>query len=268
MVMKSRDQSSGPVPAPSSQSRGGGSRISILGVPVDVVSREEAVACILGFLAQEEPRQVVTLNAEMVMLARQDPEFRRVVQQAALVVPDGSGVRLGARILGQKLPERVAGIDLMQALCQVAARSGFRVYFLGAEPGVAKEAAHRLQERFPGLVVAGTQHGYFNPASLPEILVRIRESRPEILFVALGAPKQELWLAQHLPFLKVKVGMGVGGSLDVLAGRVKRAPGWMQRLGLEWLFRLLQEPARWRRVLALPQFLLGVLWERLHQLLD
>lgn len=263
MVVKNRGKSTGQPPGQATQGRGRGNRITILGVPVDAVSLDEALARIQEFLEQEAVHQVVTLNAEMVVLAQKDPDFRRVVQQAALVVPDGSGVRLGARILGYRLPERVAGIDLMQALCQRAARQGWRVYFLGAEPGVAKEAARRLQERYPGLVVVGTQQGYFNPASLPEVLARIRESRPEILFVALGAPKQELWLAEHLPFLKVKVGMGVGGSLDVVAGRVKRAPRWMQRLGLEWLFRLLQEPARWRRVLALPRFLLGVLRERL-----
>ncbi|MBC7343497.1 MAG: WecB/TagA/CpsF family glycosyltransferase [Clostridia bacterium] len=263
MVVKNRGKSTGQPPGPASQGHGRGNRITILGVPVDAVSLDEALARIQEFLEQDAVHQVVTLNAEMVVLAQKDPDFRRVVQQAALVVPDGSGVRLGARILGHHLPERVAGIDLMQALCQRAARQGWRIYFLGAEPGVAKEAARRLQERYPGLVVVGTQHGYFNPASLPEVLARIRESRPEILFVALGAPKQELWLAEHLPFLKVKVGMGVGGSLDVVAGRVKRAPRWMQRLGLEWLFRLLQEPARWRRVMALPRFLLGVLRERL-----
>jgi len=234
-------------------------RVRILGVGVDPMTCEAVLARIRAFVEAEGAHQVVTVNPEFVMQARSDAAFRRVLNEADLALADGIGLVWAARLLGHRLPERVAGSDLVPLIAQRAAERGWRLYLLGAAPGVAAQAAQRLRECYPGLRIAGTYAGA--PARELEgaIVDRVRAAHPDILFVAYGAPAQDLWIARNLDRLGVPVAMGVGGALDFIAGRTKRAPRWVQRLGLEWLHRLVHQPWRWRRMLALPRFAWAVL---------
>ncbi|SMB89575.1 N-acetylmannosaminyltransferase [Thermanaeromonas toyohensis ToBE] len=231
----------------------------MLGCRVDGFTLKEAVELLSCFIASGKPHHVVTLNAEMAYRALHDPELKDIINRADLVTPDGAGVVWATRILGTPVPERVAGIDLVQALAWQAAEKGWRLFLYGGVPGVAEEAARKLKERHPGLNIIGTSHGYLSKEEERELLQHLKENRPHLLLVALGSPKQEYWIAQHLKELGVPVAIGVGGSLDVLAGRIRRAPRFMQGLGLEWLYRVLQEPKRVKRVLALPKFIIAVL---------
>lgn len=239
--------------------------INILGARVDAVDLDGAVERVAEFVKEGRPRQVITLNPEILYRAQKEPQLLSLINAADLVTADGIGVVWAAGMLGARLPERVTGIDLMLALVARAAREGWRVFLLGAAPGVAEEAARRLVQCYPGLRVAGAHHGYFPPEKEKELVEEIRAARAELLFVALGAPKQELFIARHKAELGAVVAMGVGGSFDVLAGKARRAPAWMRRLGLEWLGRLLMEPRRFRRMLVLPRFAWLVLQESLRQ---
>ena len=195
------------------------------------------------------------------MRAQQDAAFRVVLEEADLALADGQGILWAARRLGHPLRERVTGSDAVPALCALAAERSWRVYFLGAAPGVAAEAAQRLQAQHPGLIIAGCYAG--SPAAAEEdaICARILAAQPDLLLVAYGAPAQDLWIARHKARLGVPVSMGIGGTLDFVAGRVPRAPLWMRRHSLEWLFRLLIQPWRWRRMLSLPRYAARVLAE-------
>lgn len=230
-------------------------QVDILGVKVSSLTRRQAVETIAGFIGKSAgSHQVVTANAELIYRAWHDPELLQVINRASLVTADGSGVLWAARRLGTPLPERVTGIDLTLDLVEEAVRCGWRLFFYGGLPGVANEAAARLAREYPGLQVAGTAHGYLEAAAEEAMLDDLRRLRPHLLLVGLGMPRQEFWLGRHLAGLQVPVGLGVGGTLDVLAGRARRAPAWVQRVGLEWAYRLVREPSRWRRQLALPIF--------------
>ena len=242
----------------------GSGRIEILGVPVDAVGREEALRRCERVLAQgaaAQPLQIVTVNPEMVMRARADSEFREVLLRAGLVLADGAGISWAAAWLGRPLPERLPGVDLLFELCSLCARRGWSVYLLGAAPGVAQEAAQRLQTEIPGLLVAGFGSG--SPEDADETAAEIRSRGARLVAVAFGAPQQELFLDRHLAATGCAVGIGVGGSFDYIAGRVRRAPVAMRSHGLEWLFRLLRQPWRLPRMLrAAPFFLLVMLQRR------
>ena len=229
--------------------------LRVLGVRVDPLSMAEAVEHIRMRLRDGPPGYVVTLNAAMLGRAAGDEEFRRIVDGAALVTPDGMGTLLAARILGKRIPERVAGVDLADRLCAMCARHRFRIFLFGAAPGIADEAARRLAARHRGLIVVGTQHGY-DATDEAEVADRIRQSGAHLLLVGLGSPRQEMWLRDWLDRTGVRAGIGIGGSLDVFAGRTRLAPPWMRTFGIEWLYRLLREPRRWRTAAALP----GVIW--------
>lgn len=231
---------------------------TILGNRVDALTLAAAVARVGDFIASGSSHHIVTMNAEIAYLAYREPRLQEVINSADLVTADGSGILWAARSLGTPLPERVTGIDLLQALAAEGARQGWRFFLYGAAPGVAAAAAKRLQQEHPGLIIAGTSHGYLGPDAMPILVAEIQAARPHILLVGLGAPKQEYWIAAHLQELQVPVAMGVGGSFDVLAGRVQRAPLWMQRLNLEWLYRVIKEPKRVKRTLALPKFMLAI----------
>jgi len=233
----------------------------ILGARVDGVTAEEALEKIERYIASGEPRHVVTLNAEILYRAYREPELLRVINEAHLVTPDGVGIVWAAKRLGRPVSERVTGIDLMLALAQKAAGKGWRIFLYGAAPGIADRAAENLKKKYPGLKIAGTSHGYLEKSEEKQLIDRIKETKPDILFVALGAPKQEFWIRKNLISLGVPVCIGVGGSFDVIAGKVKRAPGWVRRAKLEWLYRLVQEPKRYKRMLALPGFVALVLRE-------
>jgi N-acetylglucosaminyldiphosphoundecaprenol N-acetyl-beta-D-mannosaminyltransferase len=234
----------------------------VLGVRVDPVTFDEVMACIEAFVAEDRPHQLVTVNPEFVMAAQTDAEFRHIINASALALPDGVGVWWASRHMGRPLPERIPGVDLVERLAGLSAQRGYRLYFLGAMPGVADKAVEVLRTRHPELVVAGTYAGSPRPAEEESIVARVRAVSPHILLVAYGAPTQDRWIARNMERLKVPVCIGVGGSFDYIAGVHPRAPGWLRRLGLEWLHRLITQPWRWRRMLVLPRFAWRVLWSR------
>jgi N-acetylglucosaminyldiphosphoundecaprenol N-acetyl-beta-D-mannosaminyltransferase len=221
---------------------------TILSVRVDDLTPDEAVARCQAFIQEGGVHQVVTVNPEFVVAAQSDAAFARVLAQADLAVPDGAGLLLAARWLRTPLRARVTGVGLSRRLADLAARQGYRLFLLGAAPGVAQRAADRLSADYPGLLIAGVHTGSPDPAEEASIVALIRAAAPHILLVAYGAPAQDKWIARNLERLGVPVCMGVGGVLDYLAGAVPYAPAWLRRLGLEWLYRLVRQPRRWRRV--------------------
>ena len=233
-------------------------RVNILGVDVDAVTMAEAVDVVRRAMDTRAGVMVATANAEMLMRATHDEELRHILNASALVVPDGAGTVWAARHLGHTMPERVAGYDLAQELLRCAPAEGRRIYFFGSAPGVAEKAKAKAEQLYPGIEIVGVRNGFFSPADNAAIIAEIRAARPDLLLVALGVPKQEKWIAAHLAELDVPVAIGVGGTLDVMAGVMKRAPYWMQRAKLEWLFRGLMQPKRAGRLLALPKFVLKV----------
>lgn len=241
-------------------------KVRVLGVLIDSVSMDEAVCQITEFVERKRPHLVVTANPEMVMGARSDQLLEEILERAQLVVADGIGVVWASRVLGQGVPERVPGIELMESVLARAAELGWRVFLLGGEKGVAEKASAAMKKAFPGLNVVGTHHGFFKPGHEERALLhQIKESNPQILLVALGVPRQEKWAAAHLAELGVPVAMGVGGSFNVWAGLDKRAPRWVREMNLEWLYRLIRQPWRIRRVMVLPKFVITVLAERFSQ---
>lgn len=226
----------------------------ILDVKVHLVDMEQTLRILGEFVRHGGSHHVVTLDASMCVAARQDCELRAIIQTADLVTPDSAGVLWALRRAGIRLKERVSGVEIVERLCAASASTGASLYFLGAAPGVAEEAAKRAQKRFPGCRIVGWRHGYFGPDEEPAIVEEIRTAQPDVLCVALGIPKQEKWIARHRFDLQVPVMIGVGGSLDVLSGKVERAPVWMRRLSLEWLYRLARNPRKIGKVLCLPRF--------------
>lgn len=235
-------------------------RSRVLGFGVDRVTLPEAVARVRDLIASGTGLSLVaTVNPEMIMQAERDAGLAAALHGAGLVVADGIGVVWAARRLRDPLPGRVTGVALADALLEEAVRHGWRVYLLGAKPGVAELAAARMQQAVPGLQIAGTHHGYFSPEDAGHIAAQVAAAQPDLVFVAMGAGRQEKWIWHNRQLFVRGVALGLGGYLDIWAGQVPRAPRWMQKLGLEWLFRLLREPSRWRRQLVLPAFVWRVL---------
>jgi N-acetylglucosaminyldiphosphoundecaprenol N-acetyl-beta-D-mannosaminyltransferase len=228
--------------------------IAILGVRVSNVDVPESLAVIESLIESGTPHQLVTVNTEFVMAAQEDAEFKAIINAAALALPDGIGILGAARFLGHPLKERVTGVDTVQRIAELAARKGYCLFLLGAAQGVANLCAQRLNNKYPNLQIVGAYSG--SPAVEEEdgIVALVKQAKPDVLFVAYGAPQQDKWIARNLNRLGVPLAMGVGGAFDFIAGMAVRAPQWMQRLGLEWLHRLYCEPWRWRRMLALPRF--------------
>ncbi len=228
--------------------------MEILGCRLDAIDADEATARILALARRADGAQVVTLGTEMVVYAQRDAHFRATVNACALSLCDTVGLLAVARWRGAPLRDRVTGVELFDSVCAAAAAAGLAVYLLGGASGVAADAAAVLKTRFPGLVVAGTRDGFFAESESADVAAAIAKSDARLLFAGMGSPRQEFWLAQHLRQTGCGVGIGVGGSFDVIAGRVRRAPALIRRVGLEWLYRLVKEPHRWRRQLALPRF--------------
>lgn len=228
-------------------------RVNILGVDFDNYTMDEALDAGMALLEQPGPHYVVTPNPEIVEICRENEAARRAVGGAALVIPDGIGVMYGAKILGTPLKQRLPGIEFAQGLMARMARQGKSLYLLGAKPGVAEQAAERLRETYPGLVIAGTHDGYFQDDG--PVTDAIRASGADVVFVCLGAPKQELWMEKNGAATGARLLLGLGGALDVFAGVVQRAPDIFCKLGLEWLYRLLKQPSRIGRMARLPLFL-------------
>lgn len=235
--------------------------VKILGVPVHPLTMSESVAVLEEKLQKKEQAFVVTANAEIIMMCQQDKEYNNIVsEQADLVLPDGAGAVWAGRYLGNEVPERVAGFDLYNQLLKLSADKGYKVYFFGGAPGVAEAAKNKAEELYSGVQIVGCRNGYFTEAEEEAIIKEINDAAPDMLFVALGAPKQEKWLVKYRNQLKPRVLMGIGGSFDVLAGKMERAPKWMQEASLEWAFRLYKQPSRFMRMLALPKFVLKVIF--------
>ena len=234
------------------------SKLSILGIPVNLVTLAEAVELSLKAIKERKHFRIMTANAEMIMQAQDHSELRSALQNSELVVADGAGVVWASKEFGTPLKERVAGVDLAYLLLEKATAEKIKVFFLGASPHIAEIAASNMRIKFPGLQIAGVQDGFFQESEDNDIIALINQSGAEILFVALGSPKQELWLEKHKEILKPYLRMGVGGTFDVMADQVKRAPKWMQENSLEWLYRAIGQPSRWKRLMALPKFVLAI----------
>ena len=233
-------------------------KVDILGVKVASLTMREAVAAVLDFVEKRDPIIVATANAEMIMNATHDTALNQVLDEAALVVPDGAGTVWAAHHLGYKMPERVAGYDLVQELLKIAPQKKLKIFFFGSAPGVADLAKKKAETLYPGVAIVGTRNGFFTTKDEPDIIREIKAAKPDILLAALGVPKQEKWLYKYHKELGVPVSIGVGGTFDVMAGVMQRAPLWMQKAKLEWLFRGLKQPKRAGRLMALPKFVLKV----------
>lgn len=237
-------------------------RIEILGVPVDCLTMDRTVELAASVLAGNVAHSIVAVNPEKVIRARYDLRLREQLQRAGILIPDGIGVVIAAKILGLGRLERVPGSELMPKLCELAARDGHRVFLFGAAPDVNERAVQVLQQRYQGLTIAGAQHGFLSQEDMPGLVDRINASQADLLFVALGSPKQEDWIDRCLPQLNVKICQGVGGTFDVIAGRVRRAPAAFRAVHLEWFYRLVANPQRLHRQTALPKFAFQVLKQR------
>ena len=236
-------------------------RTDILGVGFDDLTLEEAATAGASLVEDQGFHYAVTPNPEFLLAARKDQPFRQALLDADLVLADGVGVVYSAKLLGRPLKGRVPGIEFAQALMGWMAKHGKRLFLLGAKPGVAELAAANLRDRYPGLILCGTHDGYFKEDET--VVQAIRESGADVVFVCLGAPKQEFWMAKHGPATGAHLMVGLGGSLDVFAGVVERAPEGFQKLGLEWLYRLMKEPKRFGRMAKLPLVLVYALAGRI-----
>jgi N-acetylglucosaminyldiphosphoundecaprenol N-acetyl-beta-D-mannosaminyltransferase len=230
-------------------------KISLLGIPIDSVTMGEALEKIERLIEARKPSLVTTPNVDVLVQLQSDAEFRRVYEKAALVVPDGVPLLWAGNFLGTPFKEKVSGSDLFIEFCPLAAKKCYKIYLIGAMPGVAAKAAEILRARHPGLQIVGTYSPPFgfekDEAECARIVEQVREAKPDVLFIGLGSPKQEKWSGRFMEKHGVPVSIGVGISFDYVAGTVKRAPRWMQKAGLEWSFRLCMEPKRlWKRYLV------------------
>lgn len=234
-------------------------KVSILGIPVDRLDTSGVLELLDHFVQERVPRMVVTADASGIVTAQTDSEFRHILELADLVTPDSEGVLWAARRKGQPFAERVSGVDLVDELCALSAHKGYRLFFLGAAPGIAEMAAERMRLRHPGCHIVGTRHGFF-PSDSDEIVAQeVAEAKPDILFVAMGIPRQEKFIYRTMKIINAPVAIGVGGSLDVFSGKAKRAPAFVQKMKLEWLWRLILNPKKFSKAKSLPIFMLKVL---------
>ena len=236
-------------------------RVNVLGVGIDNLTLSEAVDKALSLISEHRCAYMVTPNPEIVMAAWDDPKVSKAIENSDLVIPDGVGVMQAARILGTPLREHMPGIDAATEIIKRLASRGGSVFLYGARPGVAEEAAERMKQRFPGLVICGTNDGYGNDDGA--VVSKINAAKPDFVMVCLGVPKQELWMAKHAAKLDAGLMAGLGGTIDVFSGQVKRAPLIWQKLNLEWLYRCFEEPKRFRKIKRIPQFIIKAWRKRL-----
>ncbi|MCG8485659.1 MAG: WecB/TagA/CpsF family glycosyltransferase [Clostridia bacterium] len=237
-------------------------RLDILGIHVDKVTKEEALNTFKKLIASDGCQMIITPNSEIVMSATKDHHLRTIINDADMVIPDGIGLVYASRIIGQPLRERVTGIDFLESALNYLNQIKGSIFLLGSKPGVANKAAEKMKEKYPDLLISGTYHGYFGEGDEETVIQMINDARPDFLCVALGSPKQEKMVKKYQEQLKAKAAIGIGGSLDVWAGELKRAPKFYQDYGLEWLYRLIQQPSRYKRMAALPAFILKVFFRR------
>ncbi|NLN63841.1 MAG: WecB/TagA/CpsF family glycosyltransferase [Clostridiaceae bacterium] len=229
-------------------------RVNIHGVKIHNTTMQEAVETVLHWVAGDTIHAVYTPNSEIIMQAQRNPELKNVLNEAGLLVPDGAGLILGARVLKTPLKEKVSGIDLVKNLFLASRGKNTGFYILGGQPGVAEMAAVNIVSKYGKINIKGYAHGYFTAEEESSVIENINKAKPDILLVGLGAPRQEFWIHQNMYRLNCKVCIGVGGSIDILAGTAILAPEFMRKAGLEWLFRLIREPKRYKRMLDLPRF--------------
>ncbi|QKS72384.1 WecB/TagA/CpsF family glycosyltransferase [Paenalkalicoccus suaedae] len=239
-------------------------RVNILGVPFVRTTLKEMSEQLVTHAELKEKAFVVTANPEIVLHAYENDDYKRSIDKATYVTADGIGVVKGAQLIGEKLPERVTGFDLFMRLLTMANEKGQSIYLLGASKEVLPKTIAQIETQFPHVKITGSHHGFFDWAD-DAIPNEIRETKPDYVFVALGLPRQENWIAQHMDQFDHGVFMGIGGSFDVLAGEVKRAPMFWQKIHLEWFYRLLKQPSRIGRMMALPRFGIKMLQERKKQ---
>lgn len=234
-------------------------RVKILGVPMDLIDSGQAMALFEEKFPEPGLTMIVTPNPEIVLAANKDESLKTLISGADIILPDGVGLLYASKIIGHPLKERVTGIDFLMDILEYLEKNGKSVFFFGSKPGVARDAARNLQKKYPELKVAGTRNGYFKPEEEEEIVREINESGADFLCVALGAPKQEQFIEKYRKELRCGGAIGVGGSLDVFSGNLKRAPEFYRNHGLEWLYRLIQEPSRYKRMMQLPVFMVKVI---------
>lgn len=231
--------------------------VSILGIPFIQTTMKDFISLLQQRITAEQKTFVITANPEIVMKANNEEEYMNIIKRATYVTADGIGIVKAAKLLGSSLPERVTGYDMMVHLLELANEHHYRVYFLGAEEDVLERALNNVKTEYPNITIAGSHHGFFDWES-NKIPAEINLTEPDLVFVALGVPRQERWIDEHIGKFQKGIFIGVGGSFDVLAGAVERAPERWQKMNLEWLYRLLKQPSRWRRMLALPHFAMKV----------
>ncbi|OPH51355.1 N-acetylmannosaminyltransferase [Paenibacillus ferrarius] len=237
-------------------------KVRIYGVPVSKMGMDQTVAYLTKAIEQRQPHQVITANPIMVMAAQDDPAYLSMMQRAELIVPDGTGVVWASGYVGQPVAERVPGYDLLHRLMKAGEPLGWKVYLLGASNEVIQAAADKLRASYPGIQLVGVRDGYFSDAQDAEVIQDIIDAAPDLLFIGRSAANQEPWIGKYKHQIGVPVMMGVGGSFDVLSGKLKRAPVLFQKLRLEWFYRLLQEPWRYKRMLLLPKFAIKVMRDK------
>lgn len=236
--------------------------VKLFGVKFHQVDEDGAFKRFHYLLNRKKYSMIFTPNPEIVMMAQKDLEYKDILAEGDLVIPDGIGIIMASRIKKLGLDERLPGIEMMESILKYCNNAKKSIYLLGSSSHNVKSAAENIQETYPNLILAGYHDGYFDDAEELRIVDKINEVKPDILFVAMGAPKQEKWMYKHRKILNVKVSMGIGGAIDVWAGAVKRAPKLFRKIGLEWLYRIVTNPKRIKRSLVLPQFLLKVLLSR------
>ncbi|HCC07709.1 MAG TPA: glycosyltransferase [Clostridiales bacterium] len=241
------------------------SKVNILGVNIDKVTMKDAIKMVMVFLESDKLNPIYTPNPEFIMNAREDGEFKKILNEGALVIPDGIGVIYAARINGEPLLERVPGYELTENILKEISDKKYTAYFLGAKGDIAKLAAERMMEKYPGLKVVGWRNGYFKTEDENEIIDEINRLGVDYLVVGLGSPRQEKFIYRNKEKLKVKAAIGNGGTLDIMAGIAKRAPVIFQKTGLEWFYRLLKQPSRFGRMLKLPEFMSIIIWNRIKK---
>lgn len=237
-------------------------KVRIYGVPISKMGMDQTVAYLAKAIEQRQPHQIITANPIMVMSALDDPAYMSMMQQAELIVPDGTGVVWAANYVGEPVVERVPGYDLLNELMKAGESKGWKVYLLGASNEVIQAAADKIRKNYPGIKLVGVRDGYFKDEQDAEVIQAILDAAPDLLFVGRAAANQEPWIGKYKAQLGVPVMMGVGGSFDVLSGKLKRAPVVFQKLRLEWFYRLLQEPWRYKRMLLLPKFAMKVMRDK------
>lgn len=238
--------------------------ISILGVPIDAVTRDEAGIITENLIKESNKscKMIFAPNVEFIMYAQKDKEFFDILKQSSLSTPDSIGVIIGAKFQKKSFPERIPGQSYFRKIIELSNEKGYSIYLLGGKPGIPEKAKENLEKIFPNVNIVGVHHGYFNENEEEEVIEEINKLQPNVLFVALGAPRQEKWIYNHRNELKVDVATGQGGTYDYEAGKIKRAPVWVQKIGMEWFWRLCREPKRIKRQLVLPVYLVKILFKK------